>query len=51
MLDNEQVETLRSILADRFTAEELCEILCLQPEDIVDRFIEEVLRTDWSEHL
>lgn len=51
MLDMEQLNHLRSVLADRFTAEELCEILGLKPEDIIDRFTEEVMGTDWDEHL
>lgn len=51
MLDLEQVNHLRSVLVDRFTAEELCEILGLTPEDIIDKFTEEVMETDWHEHL
>lgn len=51
MLDVERVNELRSVLADRFTAEELCEILGLTPEDIIDKFTEEVMGTDWDEHL
>lgn len=51
MLDSEQVDTLRAALIDRFSPEELCEVLRIETEDIVDRFIEEVLRTDWGDYL
>lgn len=51
MLDDDLVDQLRMNLINRFTADELCEILNLEPEDIIERFFEEVLRTNWSEHL
>lgn len=51
MLDNESVNQLGAMICNRFTADELCEILGLEAEDIFERFIEECLRTDWSEHL
>ena len=52
MIDDDSVNELRSLILDRFTAEELCEILQLETEDIFDRFMEECLsRVDWSEHL
>lgn len=49
MLDGDSVDQLRSAISDRYTAEELVEILGLSTEDIFDRFVEEVLRTDWTE--
>lgn len=51
MLDNEKVNELLLILQDRFTAEELCEILGLTVEDLFDKFTDEILRTDWTEVL
>lgn len=51
MLDEDHVGQLRTMLIDRFTAEELCEILELTIEDLFEHYIEECLRVDWSEHL
>lgn len=51
MIDLEQVDNLRSFLMERFTAADLCEILNLNPEDVIDRFIDEVIGTDWGDYL
>lgn len=51
LIDEDHVTQLRAMVIDRFTAEELCEILGAETEDIFDRFFEECLRVDWSEHL
>jgi len=51
LLDDTQVEALRQQLCDRFTAAELIEILDISTFYVVNAFLEEVLETDWSEHL
>ena len=51
MIDEDSVNQLRDMIMDRFTPDELCEILNLETEDVFDRFTEECLRTDWSEWL
>jgi antitoxin component of RelBE/YafQ-DinJ toxin-antitoxin module len=51
MLDEGQIEHLRSVLNDRFTAEEVCEALGLTVDDLFDNFQDKVLRTNWSELL
>jgi hypothetical protein len=43
MLNFERVERLREMLCDRFTAEELVELLCLTTEQVFDRFTDECL--------
>ena len=45
------VDELRSIITDRFTPDELIDILNIETEDIFDRFLEEILRVDWTEVL
>ena len=51
LLDQDSVNQLCEMISDRFTAEELVEILGLTTEDVFNRYIEECLRVDWSEHL
>ena len=51
MLDNDKVDALLVLLRDRFTPEELCEILGLTVDDLFDRFTDEILTTDWDEHV
>lgn len=51
MLDDDQVSQLRAMIMDRFTAEELCDILQLEVEDLFDRFASECLEVEWSDHL
>lgn len=51
MLDDDYVDQLRAMLTDRFTAEEVVEILGLEVEDIFERFLDECLRTPWMEYL
>lgn len=43
MLDSYQVERLREHLSDRFTPEELIELLGVTTEQVFDRFLEECL--------
>lgn len=51
MIDSDMVDELRAMLVDRFTPEDLCEILGITVEDLFERFNEEVLRTDWGEYV
>lgn len=43
MLDGEQVEQRCQLLCDRFTPEELVELLGLSTREIVDHFLDECL--------
>lgn len=43
MLDGEQVEQRCRLLCDRFTPEELIELLGVSTQDICDRFLDECL--------
>ncbi len=49
--DNEYVSDLNKVLNDRYTAEDLCEILGLTLDDLFYKFMDEVLEIDWSEIL
>ena len=49
--DNEYVSDLNKMLNDRYTAEDLCEILGLTLDDLFYKFTDEVLEVDWSEIL
>lgn len=49
--DNEYIYDLCDILNDRYTAEDLCEILGLTVADIFYKFTDEILGIDWSEFL
>lgn len=51
MLDPEQVLQLIKKLDDRFTAEELCEILNLTVDDMVDAFFDKIVEVNWDEFL
>lgn len=51
MLDQDRIDYLHDALSDRFTAEELCEILHLSVNDIFVAFLDDVLKIDWSELL
>lgn len=51
MLDEDRVSAIRAILCDRFTAEELVELLCLSTEQVFDRFVDECLELDLEEVL
>jgi len=49
--DNEYIEDLNKVLNDRYTAEELCELLGLTLDDLFYKFLDEVLEVDWEEIL
>lgn len=51
MLNDDVTEELRAILIDRFTSEELIEILGIDVGRLFDVFTDEVLEVDWSEEL
>jgi len=45
------VDELFNQLNDRFTAEELCEVLGLTVEDLFNEFLERIVEIDWSEYV
>lgn len=49
--DNEYIDDLNKVLNDRYTAEELCEILGLTVDALFYKFIDEIVEVDWSEIL
>lgn len=51
MLDQEQVETWKQLLCNRYTPEELVEILGVSVEDVFERFLEECLSLNPEEVL
>jgi len=51
LLDQSQVDQLRATLADRFTPEELIELLNVTTEDVFDRFVDQCLELDLEEIL
>lgn len=48
VLDDDQVNELNQRINDRFTAEEVCEILGLTVTQLLDKFQDEVLEVDWE---
>jgi hypothetical protein len=51
MLDDDRVDELRAMIIDRYTPEELIEILGVPTEEVFERFRDECLNTDWEELL
>ena len=51
MIDEESLDQLSKVLNDRFTVEELCEILNLSVDDLINKFIDEILEINWNELL
>jgi len=51
VIDETAFDELIALISDRFTPDELCEILSLNTKDILEQFREECLQVDWSEHL
>lgn len=51
LVDEDAVDTLLSFLDERFTPEELTEILGVTNDDIFDRFRDKILEHDWAEFL
>ena len=51
LVDEDAVDTLLSFLDERFTAEELTELLGITNDDIFDRFRDKILEYDWDEYL
>lgn len=51
MIDQEYLTDLNQQINDRFTAEELCEILGLTVDDLFNKFTDNVLEVDWKEVL
>lgn len=46
LLDQATINELRALLADRYTPEELIELLGVSTEQVFDRFLDEVLELD-----
>jgi hypothetical protein len=46
MLDNESVDAWKQLLCNRFTAEELIELLGVSVEEVFERFLDECLELD-----
>jgi len=51
MLDEEPLDQLNKMLNDRFTVDELCEILNLTVDDLFYKFLDEILEVNWEELL
>jgi len=51
LVDEDAVDTLLSFLDERFTPEELTELLGITNDDIFDRFRDKILEYDWEEYL
>jgi len=51
LVDEDLLQTVCDYLDERFTPEELTEILGLTNDDILDRFRDKVLELDWQEYL
>lgn len=51
MVDEDAIDTLLSFLDERFTPEELTELLGLTNDDLFDKFRERILEYDWDEYL
>lgn len=49
MLDREKLEQLKARLKDRYTAVELCELLGLTEDDLLEMFEDAVMERDWDE--
>jgi hypothetical protein len=48
MLDGSQVDDLCMMLSDRYSPEELIEVLGVTTQDVFERFMEECIEIDWS---
>jgi hypothetical protein len=48
MLDRERLEELKARLKDKYTAVELCELLGLTEDDLLEQFEEQVMEVDWD---
>lgn len=51
MIDADAVADLKAILCDRFTSEELIEVLGVSSAEVFERFFDECLELDLSEVL
>lgn len=51
MVDTDRVSALFNMLREKFTASDLVEMLDLTPDDILDRFYDEILEVNWNEYL
>jgi len=51
LLDQETVDELLAQIDDRFTADEILEILCVTTDDVFDKFYDRILKVNWSEFL
>lgn len=51
MVDTDRVSSLFNMLREKFTASDLVEMLDLTPNDILDRFYDEILEVNWNEYL
>lgn len=51
MLSYYQTDLLKSQLCDRFTPDELVELLGVTTEEVFNKFLDECIEKDWSEHL
>ena len=51
LVDSERVEALLAAIDERYTPEELGEILFINNEDLFDKFLDLILERDWDELL
>lgn len=51
LVDEDAVDTLLAFLDERFTPDELTELLGITNDDIFDRFRDKILEYDWAEYL
>jgi len=51
MIDDEWIDQLNKTLNDRYTVDELCEILKLSVDDLFYKFLDEILEVNWEELL
>lgn len=49
MLDDSAVEHRKAVLCDRFTPEELIELLGVTTEEVFERFRDECLELQWED--
>jgi hypothetical protein len=48
VVDQERINELRAIVSDRFTPDELIDLLDVPTVEVFDRFVDECLEIDWE---
>jgi hypothetical protein len=48
VVDQERINELRAIVSDRFTPDELVDLLDVPTAEVFDRFVDECLEIDWE---